>query len=104
MLINVILGVFAAVGVLFVLWMLLGYFLPGHRQSTVAIQCRDRDVPAVLRRYRWLHELGLVGSSLVILDCTLCEETRQRLVQTYVGVAFLTSEQWLTERGSKEIG
>lgn len=104
MLLYVIMGVFAAVGVLFLLWLLLGACLTGCRRTTVAIYCREQDLLALLRRYRWLRELGLVHTSLVILDSALCREARQSITQTYPGVTFCTTQQWLLERGSEEIG
>lgn len=93
----VILGVLAAIGALFVLWLLLGALLPGGKDSAVAVLCKEGNEKSLLRRYRWLRELSLLRCDIVLLDSRLPLEARQEIIEHYPGVDFLTSEQWLIE-------
>ncbi len=90
-------GILAAVGGLFLLWLLIGCFLPTKRRGNVVVSCRAEDLHAVLRRYRWMRELGLTRFTLVIVNVGIPQEQIQSIQETYPGVQFLTKEQWLKE-------
>ncbi len=62
----VILGTLAAFGALSILWVLFGHFLPG-RKGMVAVYL-GADVRTAVRRHRWLRDLGLVRSALIVVD------------------------------------
>lgn len=94
----VIFGFFAAVGVLFLLWLMIGAFLPAGCECVLAVCCRPGSERAVTRRYRWLRELGILHGSLIILNSDLPLHKQEEFTQHYPGVRFTTAEQWLAER------
>lgn len=76
----IVLCVLAAFGALSVLWALFGFLLPGQRGAAVVCLCRPGGrEEAVIRRYRWLRDLGLVRSPLLLVDCGLTEAEKSRL-------------------------
>ena len=54
---------FAAIGIMSVLWALLGWLLPSGQGMVVV--CLEPPDPGVLSRYRWLRGLGLLRCPLV---------------------------------------
>lgn len=101
----VMIGVFAAFGVLCALWVLLGVFLPGSRGCAAAVLCPPEQEEILLRRYLWLRELGLTRCRLILLDSHLPEEKQQRIMEKYRDVEFCTLAQWRAglEQERKEI-
>lgn len=93
----VIIGFFAAVGVLALVWLFAGLFLPTGKRM-VAVYCPRGTEISLLRRYRWLRELGLVRCTIVLLDSPLSEEAQNNLAQHFPGVSFCTTENWKQER------
>ena len=97
MILYLCMGILAAVGGLFLLWLLIGCFLPKKRQGSVAVSCQAEDLYVVLRRYRWMRELGLTRFTLVIIPMGISQEQVQGVQENYPGVTFMTKEQWLKE-------
>lgn len=93
----VIIGFFAAVGLLFLLWLVFGALLPGSRPGTVVLFCPQGREKALLQRYRWLRDLGLVRCRLVLLESRLPLPRQKELTQHFPGVRFCTLEQWQSE-------
>lgn len=78
----IVLTVLAAFGVLSILWALFGFLLPGQRGAvTVCIARGGGREDALLRRYRWLRDWGLVRCPLLLIDSGLTEEERVRLIR-----------------------
>ncbi len=88
---NVILAFFAAVGALFLIWLIAGAFLPRCAQCSVAVSCLPGEEWKLLRRYRWLRELGLVRCKLILLDSTLSAEAQDEIMRHYPYVKFSES-------------
>lgn len=61
-----VLAVLAALGLLSVLWALLGWLLPGGRGCVLV--CYGTPDPGICSRYRWLRSTGLLGCPLVAVD------------------------------------
>ena len=98
MLWYVMIGFFAAVGALALLWLWIGLILSPFHREEVGIVCPPGREAALLRRYRWLRELGLVRCSIVLLDSPLPAHSRTELTQHYPGVTFAASEDWKKEK------
>ena len=94
----VLLGFFAAVGVLSLLWLCAGLFLPDEKKQPVAICCPQNGTLTLLRRYRWLRELGLVRCPIVLLDSDLSLQEQKTLAQHYPCISFSTTQRWKQER------
>ena len=62
----IILGTLAAIGMMSVAWVFLGGLLPGSRGG--AFVCLGKPEKAVLARYRWLREVGLVNGPMLIVS------------------------------------
>ena len=91
----IVLSVLAAFGALCALWVLFGFLLPGQRGSVTVCLCRGGGAEEpLIRRHRWLHDVGLTHSPLILLDGGLTEEERARLTRqgiTVCDVAELTA-------------
>lgn len=86
----IILTVLAAFGVLSALWALFGFLLPGQRGPVMVCLCRSGGKEeAVIRRYRWLRDLGLLHCPLILVDGGLTEEERVRLGKQDVEICTL---------------
>ena len=94
MLFYVIVGFFAAVGFVTLLWLCLGGFLPGAKTGEVAILCQPGREYALISRYNWLRNLALVRCRLVLLDSQLPPEVQEAFTEQFPGVAFSTLAQW----------
>lgn len=74
------LTVLGAFGLLCVLWVLFGFLLPGQRGAAAVLMCHGEAAEeAVMRRYLWLYNTGLVRCPLLLVDCGLAPEERTRL-------------------------
>lgn len=72
--------VLGAFGLLCAAWVLFGTLLPGGRGAATVFLCRGEACEeAVLRRYLWLYNTGLIRCPLLLVDCGLSEKDRQRL-------------------------
>lgn len=82
MAIWIVLGVLAAFGALCALWALFGFLLPGQRGAVTVCLCRgDGTEEALIRRHRWLRDMGLTHSPLLLLDGGLTDEDKGRLTR-----------------------
>ncbi|MBE6923766.1 MAG: hypothetical protein E7466_00805 [Ruminococcaceae bacterium] len=83
----IVIGVLAAFGALCILWVLFGFLLPGQRGSVTVYLCRggEQEEP-LIRRHRWLRDLGLTHSPLIGLDAGLSEEECLRLTRKGVTI------------------
>ena len=76
----IVLTVLGAFGLLCALWILFGFLLPGQRGAAVVFLCHgEAGEEAVLRRYLWLYNSGLVRCPLLLVDCGLSRKERTRL-------------------------
>lgn len=96
----IVLCVLAAFGALSVLWGLFGLLLPGQRGTVTVHLCRGREEAAV-RRCRWLRDMGLLHSRLILVDSGLSEEERSALCGRCCDVEFCTMAE-LTARLEQE--
>ena len=94
---NVWIGLFAAVGALFFLWLLRGLFLPAAEAKEVAVYCAAGGEISLLRRYRWMRELGLSRCRLCLVGSKLSDEIQKQIREEMPGVRFCTPEQWLED-------
>ena len=95
---NIWIGFLAAVGALLLLWLLWGAVVPMAAFREVAVSCTLGGEYDLLRRYRWLRELGLCRCRLCLLDSQLPPEAQKQILEKYPGVRFCTPEQWLQEQ------
>ncbi len=91
----VIVGVLAAFGALCILWVLFGALLTRPRGDALVCFCGEGREERIIRRYRWLRDLGLVKCPLVLLDSGLPLWQRQQLMQKCGAVRFYTTEKWI---------
>ena len=78
----IVLGVLAAFGALSVLWALFGFLLPGQCGAVTVCLCRgDGAEEPLIRRHRWLRDMGLIREPLILLDGGLTEEEKRRLTR-----------------------
>ena len=76
----IVLAVLGAFGLLCAVWVLFGFLLPGQRGAAAVLICRGQtEEEAVLRRYLWLYNTGLVRCPLLLVDCGLSQDERTRL-------------------------
>lgn len=76
----IVLTVLGAFGLLCALWVMFGFLLPGGRGAATVLLCRgEAGEEAVLLRYLWLYNTGLLRSPLLIVDCGLSPKDRKRL-------------------------
>ena len=76
----IILTVLGAFGLLCALWVVFGFLLPDGRGAATVLLCRgEAGEDAVLQRYLWLYNTGLIRSPLLIVDCGLSSKDRKRL-------------------------
>ena len=60
----ILLGMLSAVGLMSILWVFFGAFLPGARGG--AFVCVGWPGAGLLSRYRWLRDLGLIHCPMII--------------------------------------
>lgn len=78
----VIVSVLAAFGALCALWAVFGFLLPGQQGAVTVCLCHGGGQEEhLIRRHRWLRDMGLIHSPLVLLDGGLTEEERVRLTR-----------------------
>ena len=62
----ILLGTLAAIGLLSLIWVFLGALFPASRGG--AFVCLDQPSEALVARYRWLREVGLVNGPMLIVS------------------------------------
>ncbi len=86
----VILGALAAFGALCAIWALWGMLLPGARGGVMVCLCCRGGEEALVRRYRWLVDCGLLRCPLVLLESSLEPEKQQAIMQMCESIRFMT--------------
>ena len=71
----IILGTLAAMGFLSLLWVSFGWLLPGLKGCSLV--CLGRPGEGLLRRYRWLRDLGLLNCPLLMVTEDPAGETEE---------------------------
>ena len=80
MAVMIVLAVLGAFGLICALWAFLGFLIPGQRGAAAVLLCRgNTEEEAVIRRYLWLYNAGLVRCPLLLVDCGLSQKDRVRL-------------------------
>lgn len=97
-----IFGFFAAVGVLFLLWLFLGALLAPAGHCDVAIRCRQGGEKSLLRRCRWMRELGLLRCPVTIVGSELTPEEQMELMEHFPGTGFQSPEKWLLDTEERQ--
>ena len=92
MTVLLILSILAVFGVLCVLWVFLGWLLPGQKGVSTVYVCRGEEIDALLRRHRWLRDMGIIRSRLIIVDEGMTEQQR-RLLDGKHGIEICAREQ-----------
>ena len=92
----VLMGLFAAFGLLCALWITLGNWLTKAELETVVIHVPEGREAASAQRLLWLRDLGLAGPRFMIIT-TAGAETRQVLSRQFAGIVFLSPEQYLAQ-------
>lgn len=88
----IVLAIFGAFGLLCAMWVLFGFLLPGQRGAAAVLLCKgEPSEDAVLRRYLWLYNTGLVHCPLLMVDCGLTDA--QRLWLTQYPIIICTPEE-----------
>lgn len=75
----IVLVILAAFGLLCALWVCLGFLLPGQKGVVMVYRCRGESVDALVRRYRWLRDVGLIRCPLIIIDDGMSDKQRKLL-------------------------
>ena len=88
----ILLGTLAAFGLICVLWVLLGYLLPGSQKCTVVLLCEPKEELALLRRLLWIRELGLFRCGILLSGQGLSPGQRLQIRQKYRSIEFCDPE------------
>ncbi len=94
----VLMGFFAAFGVLSALWVVLGGWVTGADGNAPILVCRAGTEAAVLRRRRWLRSLGLLPKTAVLLDLGYSCEEKNVLQEQFPEIEFCTLESLRADR------
>lgn len=101
----IVLIVLAAFGVLCALWALFGFLLPGQRGAVMVCLCRGGGhEDALIRRHRWLRDLGIVRCPLLLVDCGLTDAERYRLEKPDVEICDLAALPVRLEQERERLG
>ena len=73
MVLYILIGMLAAMGLLSVLWVCFGWLLPGVKGCALVLLGRPDE--GFLRRYQWLRDLGLLTCPLLVVTEDQTEET-----------------------------
>ncbi len=84
----VFLGFFAAFGVLCAFWTLLGLILPVKSVCRMTMQCPPEQEIAALRRFCWLHEMGLLRMQLTVIDSHLTLRQKRMIAERFPYIEF----------------
>jgi hypothetical protein len=101
----IVLAVFGAFGLLCAAWVLFGFLIPGQRGASAVLLCRGEPAEeAVLHRYLWLYNTGLVRCPLLLVDCGLTESQRTQLAQYPITICNPQELQKQLEQERKQLG
>lgn len=87
----VIFGFFAAFGVLCASWTVLGMLLPVKEGCRMTLRCPPQQELAALRRFCWLHEMGLLRAHLTVLDSSLTDRQKRMIAKKHPYIEFETA-------------
>ena len=88
----ILMAVLAAFGLFCAAWVLFGFLLPGQQGAAAVYLCRgEASEEAVIHRYLWLYNTGLIRCPLILVDCGLTPAERKRL-ETYA-ITFCTMDE-----------
>lgn len=81
---EIVISLFAAVGIVSLVWLLAGCFfragrLNGPARLIVRLDGRTSDVQRALRRFLWLRQWGLADLRVTVVDGGLTPEARAAL-------------------------
>lgn len=94
MVFYVIVGVLAAFGLACALWAALGWLLPGSTGGVLVCTARHGGTEeAVIRRYRWLRDLGFFRGPLLLVRQGISPREEQALLRRYAGIEFCEPEE-----------
>lgn len=94
MVLYVIIGALAAFGLVCVLWACLGWLLPGSTGTALVCAAESGGVEeAVIRRYRWLLDLGFLKTPLLLVRHGITPEEEEKLLRRYPGIEFCEPEE-----------
>lgn len=88
MFLYVLVGFFAAFGVLCASWTLLGLFFPVKSACCMTMQCPPEQEIAALRRFCWLHEMGLLRMHLTVVGSHLTQQQKHMITDRFPYIKF----------------
>ena len=97
---DIIIAVFAAFGLLFVLWSMLGFLLPGQKGMVMVYYADGTELENTIRYYCWLRDMGLLRCPLIVVDGGLTDRQYQMLLRKQ-GIEICGSQE-LTDRIEQE--
>ena len=80
---DIIVAVFAAFGLLFALWSLFGFLLPGQKGAVMVIYADGTEPENAVRYYCWLRDMGLLRGPLIVVDGGLTDRQHQMLLRRH---------------------
>jgi hypothetical protein len=101
----IVLTVLGAFGLLCALWAVFGFLIPGGRGAATVLLCRgEAGEEAVVQRYLWLYNTGLIRSPLLIVDCGLSAKDRNWLQQHPITICTAQELQEKLEQERAHLG
>ena len=97
----VLLGFFAAFGILCALWSVLGCCLSGSALCHVKLTCQPGSELATIRRFCWLRESGLLHVQITVHSSRLSTAQRSWISEKYPYIHFSDEEIITGEECSK---
>ena len=94
----VLMGFFAAFGVLCAGWILFGLYLPGTVRCTVVARCPKGKEIAMIRRFCRFWDLGLTRATLVVLDSCLSQSQQMLICKQYPMIRFYSRGRGTADR------
>lgn len=87
----VIMGFFAAFGVLCALWAVFGAVIFRKVPCQLTLRCTDGRELTLLRRLCWLREMGLLQFRLTVLDSSLSQSQQKLITKKFPYIDFQNS-------------
>lgn len=92
MFLDVVLALFAAVGIFSCFFCLLCLMLPRH-PSVLLVDCRGVQTREELWSALWQCRTGVIPRRILLVDCALSEQERFALCQKYPAIEFCGRSQ-----------
>ena len=83
----------AGIGLVSLVWCILGWFLPSVPLVVVYRCAHDCHPDGAICRYQWLRSLGLIRGKLVIIG-QISPQEQDIWKKKHPNVEFLTAEEW----------